>query len=254
MVEVGQRRFWAMWKGQSTTRTGRLYWRDAPGRSFVLLCTTRQGQCQLAIYRAWWRSGFGCLIWDLIEISPLVSRDPYNLRQRPGLGSCLNSRPLSDFLSGRKFLPKCWSRLLLHLQGRNAAGIVVQILPRFGWGKCQCLLLDRIRFWTTWRHDLPWRAWGPRESFPVCLGTAPGLGIYRESKSSGMRDHCDILRWSPEGRRAWGVFIASAERETETLEGMVWVGEVCSVWLKEEEGGWLLTVWAAVAAQSGLPE
>ena len=61
-------------------------------------------QCQPAVRKAWWQSGFGCLIRDLIEISPPVSRDPYNLRWRPGLGSCSNSRPPSDFLGGRKSL------------------------------------------------------------------------------------------------------------------------------------------------------
>ena len=32
------------------------------------------------------------------------------------------------------------------------------------------------------------------------------------------------------------MFVMSAERETETLEGMVWMGEVCSVWPEEREG------------------
>jgi len=32
------------------------------------------------------------------------------------------------------------------------------------------------------------------------------------------------------------MFIASAEWEMETPEGMVWVGEVCSVRLEEREG------------------
>jgi len=33
------------------------------------------------------------------------------------------------------------------------------------------------------------------------------------------------------------VFAVSAERETEMPEGMVRVGEVCSVWPEEREGG-----------------
>jgi len=33
------------------------------------------------------------------------------------------------------------------------------------------------------------------------------------------------------------MFMASAERKTETPEGMVWVGEVCLVWPEEGEGG-----------------
>ena len=65
-----------------------------------------RGQYQPAVRKAWWQSGFRCLIGDLVKISPPVSGDPYNLRRRPGLGSCPDSRPLSDFLGGRKFLPK----------------------------------------------------------------------------------------------------------------------------------------------------
>jgi len=33
------------------------------------------------------------------------------------------------------------------------------------------------------------------------------------------------------------VFVVSVEWEMETLEGMVWVGEVCLVWPEEGEGG-----------------
>jgi len=33
------------------------------------------------------------------------------------------------------------------------------------------------------------------------------------------------------------MFVALAERETETPEGMAWVGEVCSVRPEEGEGG-----------------
>ena len=33
------------------------------------------------------------------------------------------------------------------------------------------------------------------------------------------------------------MFVASAERETETPEGMVRAGEVCLVWPKKGEGG-----------------
>ena len=33
------------------------------------------------------------------------------------------------------------------------------------------------------------------------------------------------------------MFVASAEWETETPEGMVWAGEVCLVWPEEGEGG-----------------
>jgi len=33
------------------------------------------------------------------------------------------------------------------------------------------------------------------------------------------------------------MFVASAEWETETLEGMAQAGEVCLVWLEEGEGG-----------------
>jgi len=33
------------------------------------------------------------------------------------------------------------------------------------------------------------------------------------------------------------MFVALAEQETETLEGMVRVGEVCLVWPEEEERG-----------------
>jgi len=33
------------------------------------------------------------------------------------------------------------------------------------------------------------------------------------------------------------MFVASAERKTETPEGMVWVGEVCLVRPEEGEGG-----------------
>jgi len=36
-----------------------------------------------------------------------------------------------------------------------------------------------------------------------------------------MRDHCNVLRRSPEGRRAWGVFVVPTKRGTETPEGMV---------------------------------
>ena len=224
-----------MWKRQSATQTGRLHLWGALGWSSVLLCTMHRGQCWLVIHKAWWQSSFGCLIWDPVKILLPMSEDLYNLRQRPGLGNCPNSRPPSNFLGGRRFLPTCWSRPLLHLQGRSAAGIVVQSLPRFEWRKCQCLLLDGTCFQTTWWHDLLWRMWEPRESSPVCCGTAPGLGVYRESRSLGMRGHCDILHWSLEGRRAWGVFIALVERGTETPEGMVQVGEVYSVW--PEEGG-----------------
>ena len=202
MVGVRQRWFWAKQKGRSATQTRKLYLQGVPGQSFLLLCTTRWGRCQLVICRAWWQSDFECLIWDLIEILPLVSGDLYNLHQRPGLRSCPNSRLLSDFLGGRKFLSERWLRLLPCLQGRSAAGIVVQSLPRFRWGKRQCPLLDGTCFQTTWQHDLLWRTWEPRESFPVCHGTAPGLGVYRKSRSSEMRDRCDVLHWSPGGRRA----------------------------------------------------
>ena len=206
-------------------------------RKFSSGVTTHPGRCRLAVHKAWWRSAFVCLLWDLVEISPPMSGGPYNLHQRPGLGSYLNSCPPSNFLGGRKFLPRRWLRSLLHLQGRNAARIVVQILPRFGWGKCWCLLPDEIHFRTTWQHDLSWRTWGPREFFPVRLGTAPGLGVYRGSKSSEMCDRCGVLRWSLKGRRAWGMFVMSVKQETEMLEGIVWVGEVCSVWPEEREGG-----------------
>ena len=122
-------------KGRSATWTERLYLQSTPSWSSVLLCTTRWGQYQPAICKTWWQSGFGCLIRDLVKISPPVSGDPYNLHWRPGLGSCPDSRPPSNFLGGRKFLLKHWLRLLLRLQRRSAARIVVQILPRFEWGK-----------------------------------------------------------------------------------------------------------------------
>ena len=117
MVGVRQRQFWAKQKRRSATWTERLHLQGAPGQFSLLLYTTHQGQCQLVVCRAWWQSGFGCLIWDLIKISPLMSRNLYNLCWRPGLGSCPNSRLLSDFLGGRKFLPKRWLHLLPCLQG-----------------------------------------------------------------------------------------------------------------------------------------
>ena len=193
MVGVRWRQFWAKRKGWSVTRTERLRLRGVPSQFSLLLYTIHRGWCQLIVHRAWWQSGFGCLVWDLIEISSPVSRDPYNLRRRPGLRSCPNSHLPSDFLGGRKFLPKHWSCPLLRLQERSAAGIVVQSLPKFGWGKRQCPLLDRIRFWTTWQHNLLWRMWEPRESFSVHHGTIPGLGVCRESRSSGMHGRCDVF-------------------------------------------------------------
>jgi len=33
------------------------------------------------------------------------------------------------------------------------------------------------------------------------------------------------------------MFVTLAEWETETLEGMAWMGEVCLVWPEEGEGG-----------------
>ena len=87
------------------TRTERPHWRGVPGLFSTLLCTTCQGHYRLVVHRAWWRSGSGCLTGDLVETSPLVSGDPYNLRRRLGPGSCPDSRPLSDLLGGRRYLP-----------------------------------------------------------------------------------------------------------------------------------------------------
>ena len=115
IVGVRQRQFWVMRREWNAMWTGRLCLWGMPGQSSMLLCTTHQGRYQLAVHRTWWQSGFGCLAWDLIEISPPVSGDLYNQCWRPGLGSYLNSCPLSNFLNGRKFLPKCWSHLLPHL-------------------------------------------------------------------------------------------------------------------------------------------
>jgi len=33
------------------------------------------------------------------------------------------------------------------------------------------------------------------------------------------------------------MFVMLVKQETEMLEGIVWVGEVCSVWPEEREGG-----------------
>ena len=87
------------------TWTERPHWRDMPGRSSVLLCTTHWGHYRLVIHRAWWQSGSGCLTGDLIETLPLVSRDPYNLRWRLRPRNCPDSHPPSDLLGGRRCLP-----------------------------------------------------------------------------------------------------------------------------------------------------
>ena len=78
------------------------HWRGVPGQSSALLYTMRWGHYRLVIHRAWWRSSSGCLTRDLVKTSPLGSRDPYNLRQRLGPGSCPDSHPLSDLLGGRR--------------------------------------------------------------------------------------------------------------------------------------------------------
>jgi len=49
-----------------------------------------------------------------------------------------------------------------------------------------------------------------------------------------MRSRCDVLRQSPEGRRAWDVFVLLLERGVETPEGMVQAEEGCLI--REEEG------------------
>ena len=96
------------------------------------------------------------------------------------------------------------SCLLPRWQGRSGSGTVVQNPPRFGWGRRRCPLPDGTRSRTTWRHDHLWKMWGPRGFSPVHRGIAPGLGGCRESRSSKTRSHCDILRWSPEGKESLG--------------------------------------------------
>ena len=49
-----------------------------------------------------------------------------------------------------------------------------------------------------------------------------------------MHGCCDILRRSPEGRRAWDAFISQLEQGTETPEEMVQAEEVCLI---QAEGG-----------------
>ena len=86
------------------TWTERPYWRGMSGQSSMLLCTTHQGHYWLVVHRAWWLSGSGCLTGDLIKTLPLASGDLYNLCQRLGPGSCPDSCPPSDLLSGRRCL------------------------------------------------------------------------------------------------------------------------------------------------------
>ena len=186
---------------QSITRTERPHWRGTLGQSFVLLYTIRQGRCRWVFHMAWWQFGSGCPTWVLVKTSPLVSRDPCNLHQRPGSGNCSDSHLLSNLLGGRRFLPGCWSRPLPCLQGRSKPGIAVRSPSRFAWEKRQCPFPDERHSWTTWRHDHPWKMWEPREFFPVRCKTVPGLGICRGSRSLRMCGHCDVLRWRPEKRR-----------------------------------------------------
>ena len=49
-----------------------------------------------------------------------------------------------------------------------------------------------------------------------------------------MRGRCDVLRQSPEGRRAWDAFVLPSEQGVETPEGMVQVEEGCLI---RGEGG-----------------
>ena len=49
-----------------------------------------------------------------------------------------------------------------------------------------------------------------------------------------MHGCCDILRRSPEGRRAWDAFISQLEQGTETPEEMVQAEEVCLIWAEGE--------------------
>ena len=121
--------------------------------------------------------------------------------QGPGSRNCPDNHLLSDLLGSRRFLPGCWSRLLLHSQGRSEPGIAVQSPPRFAWGKHQCLFLNRRCSQTTWWHDHPWKMWEPREFFPVHCKTILGLGIYRRSRSLKICSHCDVLCWSLKERR-----------------------------------------------------
>jgi len=49
-----------------------------------------------------------------------------------------------------------------------------------------------------------------------------------------MHGHCNVLRQSLEGRRAWDVFVLPSEQGAETLEGMIQAEEGCLIWA---EGG-----------------
>ena len=49
-----------------------------------------------------------------------------------------------------------------------------------------------------------------------------------------MHGRCNILRQSPEGRRAWDTFVLPLEQGVETPEGMVQAEEECLIWV---EGG-----------------
>ena len=88
------------------TRTERPHWRGMSGQSSMLLYIMRWGHYRLVVCRTWWQSGSGCPTRDLIKISPLGSRDPYNWCWRLGPGSCPDSRPPSDLLGGRRCLPE----------------------------------------------------------------------------------------------------------------------------------------------------
>jgi len=44
-----------------------------------------------------------------------------------------------------------------------------------------------------------------------------------------MHGYCDVLRRSPEGRRAWDAFILPSEQGAETPEGMVQAEEGCLI-------------------------
>ena len=50
-----------------------------------------------------------------------------------------------------------------------------------------------------------------------------------------MRGRCNVLRQSPEGRRAWDAFVLPLERGVETPEGMVQAEEGCLVRGEEED-------------------
>ena len=153
-----------------------------------------QSQYRQVFHMAWWQFSSGCSTWDLVETSPLVSRDLCNLHQRPGSGNCPDSCLLSDLLGGRRFLPGCWSHPLLRLQGRSEPRIAVQSAFRFAWGKCQCSLSDERRSWTTWWHDHPWKIWEPREFFPVRCKTVPVMGIKRFDHETKVKARSE--RWN----------------------------------------------------------